>query len=62
MSLTLTEVAKVLGISVQLVKYVEKKALEKLRHPRNIKKWEQILSTIEMIEEDRAKRVRFQSK
>lgn len=54
--MTLVEISKVLGVSIERVRQIEQMALSKLAHPRNLKKWQAIKETLILIEQEKAKR------
>lgn len=53
---TLQEIADTLGVTRERVRQIEVTALKKLRHPKLRKKWEAIIETVNMIEEERARK------
>ncbi|QKG29748.1 sigma factor-like helix-turn-helix DNA-binding protein [Campylobacter sp. RM16187] len=54
--MTHAEIAKILGVSSERVRQIERTAIAKLSHPRNKKAWESIKETMAMLEIQRAKR------
>lgn len=55
--MTHAEIAKILGVSSERVRQIERTAIAKLMHPRNKSAWKNIRDTMAMIEIERAKRV-----
>ena len=53
--MTLNQIAQILGLSTERVRQIERSALAKLSHPRNLKKWEEIKETMAMIQKDRVR-------
>lgn len=54
--MTHAEIAKILGVSSERVRQIERTAIAKLMHPKNRGAWKDIKETIAMIEAQRAKR------
>lgn len=49
-------IAKILGLSTERVRQIEKRAIAKLAHPKNKKLWESVREALGEIEKERAKR------
>lgn len=56
--MSFNEIAKELGISPASAFFTYKKALRKLKAPKNKAKWEAIIETMGMIDEQRAKNLK----
>ncbi|WP_169976034.1 sigma factor-like helix-turn-helix DNA-binding protein [Campylobacter sp. RM16191] len=54
--MTHAEISKILGISSERVRQIERTAIAKLMHPKNRGAWKNIKETIAMIETQKAKR------
>lgn len=54
--MTFKEIGRVLGVSPQRAEKIYQKALRKLSSPKNLKKWQEILDTINEIEKEKAKK------
>ncbi|MDL0088140.1 sigma factor-like helix-turn-helix DNA-binding protein [Campylobacter gastrosuis] len=54
--MTHAAIAKILGLSTERVRQIEKRAIAKLSHPRNKQAWERIREILQEIEDERAKR------